>query len=86
MIACKFGHSAVASLLISATENFRDYNTKNRAGFSPLHYAYKSKCFDIADLIVKRGAFIDVTNKVKRRTLRICYHLVFILICYFLEF
>jgi len=64
MAACQLGSRDIALSIPSYTQDACDFNFKNRAGLSALHFAYRSKCFEVAAFLVARGALIDITNQV----------------------
>jgi ankyrin repeat protein len=65
MLACRLGRVEIALAIAAHTDDACDFNFKNRAGLSALHYAYQSQCFVVADFLISRGALIDITDQVR---------------------
>jgi ankyrin repeat protein len=66
MIACQLGHEDIAIDIAAHMDDICDFNFRNRAGFSALHYAYQSRSYRVADFLISRGALVDITDLVCR--------------------
>ena len=64
MVACQSGYCDIALLLALHIENISHFDAKNRVGLSALHYAYRMKCYDVADVLISKGARIDIADQV----------------------
>lgn len=69
LLACKVGNLQVARLLVDAGASL---DVQSEAGWCPLHFAVKSRLYDLALFLMECGARTDISNEWLKTPVDLC--------------